>query len=711
LTCLENTNTDKEDIVKIITKITNEKQKVIFEEEKNTTYASSSYGIVSNFIPKSSNNNITLETKVYNKEGVLLDELKAEYICEDLLDNCSKKFSDYFNLKNILIFVGLLILLLLVIIFKKRFCKKSLPTLIVLIISMLFAFPSVQADASTADFITTWDTTKTMTGSSNASSITIPVDVASIYSYRVDWNNDGDLIDATESTLYTSPATHDFGAPGVYTIRIVGTFSRIYFFSSPDKQKILRVNQWGTGAWTSMSLAFTGCINFNGTASDVPNLSNVTDMSFMFSGASSFNQPIGDWDTSKVTNMYGMFAYATSFDQPLGTWSVASLNTALNMFSGVTLSTANYDNLLIGWDAQVLKRSVFFSGGNSKYCTSEANRTHIISSDNWGIVDGGLNCVPFCPANIAPGEPVVIMNPTTATVGVPVEFTFSSTDPEGDPLTYQVDWGLGAGFQTVTSPQSMTWSIVGTKTVKIVASDGCSSSVVKTITVIVEDTSTQTCSCNGTRTFTCTTNGMTTTTESNSSQCAFKSYCTVATTTSETVFTFGPNHRIADVTYKNLAQGILETKSAEPYIFIHTIPKTSGVQSLTLSLTDSYDNSTTSPRTCSVDNTIIPVPIIPVINIIKSPRISLNKNSKCRLDWDIQNMPAGTTCALSGNSTGASLSLPLSFNSNSGTGTKYWISGPLQQNTKYTISCSGTNLSSSITKSAVCRINPTIGEI
>ena len=44
--------------------------------------------------------------------------------------------------------------------------------------------------------------------------------------------------------------------------------------------------------------------------------SQVTDMSYMFAGASSFNQPIGQWETNQVTNMNCMFTGASSMKHP-----------------------------------------------------------------------------------------------------------------------------------------------------------------------------------------------------------------------------------------------------------------------------------------------------------------------------------------------------------------------------------------------------------
>ena len=47
-------------------------------------------------------------------------------------------------------------------------------------------------------------------------------------------------------------------------------------------------------------------------------VSNVTDMSYMFCYARNFNADISGWNVSKVKNMRGMFQFASSFNQDIG---------------------------------------------------------------------------------------------------------------------------------------------------------------------------------------------------------------------------------------------------------------------------------------------------------------------------------------------------------------------------------------------------------
>jgi len=72
---------------------------------------------------------------------------------------------------------------------------------------------------------------------------------------------------------------------------------------------------------------------------------------------------------------------------------VSSVEVMIYMFDGVTLSTANYDSLLIGWDSlPTLQKDVTFDGGNSQYSSAAASARQSLLNmpNNWVITDGGL---------------------------------------------------------------------------------------------------------------------------------------------------------------------------------------------------------------------------------------------------------------------------------------------------------------------------------
>lgn len=415
----------------------------------------------------------------------------------------------------------------------------SILVCLLLLFGVQQSLSAAPATAASDDFIITVKTDNP--GSSASTAFTIPT-TGSGYNYNVDCNNDA----TDEATGVTGDYTCDYGpgglntGAGTYTIRIKdnsgsGTgFPRIYFNQAGDKVKLLSVEQWGTGQWTSMEKAFAGCYNLVVNATDEPDLSGVTSMVSMFYGASSFNQSIGGWNVSTVTNMQylfgaattfnqdlaewdtsnvekmdyiftaayafnqdiggwetgnvwnmaGMFSWATAFnqdisgwdtssvtvmndmfynaqnfnqdisgwtmdgvmvvsgmfrnanafnqdlsawntgsfvttdrmfmdadvfDQDLSAWNVSSLTTAEEMFANVKLSTANYDALLAGWEAQTLQSGVTFDGGLSNYCNAEVERGNLVNNDGWTITDGGKDCAPPMTTLVSPVDGATVV--------------------------------------------------------------------------------------------------------------------------------------------------------------------------------------------------------------------------------------------------------------------------------------------------------------
>jgi surface protein len=150
------------------------------------------------------------------------------------------------------------------------------------------------------------------------------------------------------------------------------------------------ISGWDVSSVTRMYHMFCGASAFN---QDIGNwdVSKVTNMFYMFCGATAFNQDIGNWDVSCVTDMGLMFCSASAFNQDIGNWNVSHVTNMENMFTGVTLSTTNYDNLLIGWSLLALQTGVHLDAGvNTKYSAGAATaRATIISNYGWTISDGG----------------------------------------------------------------------------------------------------------------------------------------------------------------------------------------------------------------------------------------------------------------------------------------------------------------------------------
>ncbi len=205
-------------------------------------------------------------------------------------------------------------------------------------------------------FITTWKTDNT--GTSTSTSITIPTHPSYIYSYDVDWNNDGTY----DQTGITGDVTHDFGSAGTYTIRIKGTFPAIYFNNGGDKEKILSVDQWGIIQWDTFEKSFYGATNLTSGATDAPDLSNVTSLTFMFHSAKTFDQNISDWDVSGVKDMAVMFSGAMSFNQDIGNWDVSNVTDMRYMFA----SAMSFNQDIGRWDvSSVTDMSSMFGDARS----------------------------------------------------------------------------------------------------------------------------------------------------------------------------------------------------------------------------------------------------------------------------------------------------------------------------------------------------------
>jgi surface protein len=160
---------------------------------------------------------------------------------------------------------------------------------------------------------------------------------------------------------------------------------------------------WNTSSVTIMQTMFSGASAFNQDIGNW-NVSSVTIMTEMFRNASAFNQDIGNWDVSSVTEMTGMLNNADAFDQDISNWDINQITGFNNfMINATGLSTTNYDLLLVGWEANLqalypngagypFPNTININFGGSQYTLGSAAATarqSLIDNFTWAITDSG----------------------------------------------------------------------------------------------------------------------------------------------------------------------------------------------------------------------------------------------------------------------------------------------------------------------------------
>ena len=145
--------------------------------------------------------------------------------------------------------------------------------------------------------------------------------------------------------------------------------------------RVNRINEWNTSNIINMGQVFDSCIAFNDNIGNW-NMSNVTSLDRMFAHAGEFNNggspDINNWDTANVTYMRFMLGTdgtvpggtIMKFNQPIGNWNTSKVTNMSSLFSRNNVFNQDISTKVVtrngitytAWDtSNVLDMSFIFS--------------------------------------------------------------------------------------------------------------------------------------------------------------------------------------------------------------------------------------------------------------------------------------------------------------------------------------------------------------
>jgi len=127
--------------------------------------------------------------------------------------------------------------------------------------------------------------------------------------------------------VYKRTLQEFWGEPENWDVSNVTDMSDLF---SSFKCLPIDISKWDVRNVTDMSGMFMNVKSFNQDISKW-DVRNVTDMSGMFMETEPFNQDISKWDVSNVTNMRAMFQHAYKFNCDIGRWNVRNVTNMSRM--------------------------------------------------------------------------------------------------------------------------------------------------------------------------------------------------------------------------------------------------------------------------------------------------------------------------------------------------------------------------------------------
>ncbi len=180
-------------------------------------------------------------------------------------------------------------------------------------------------------------------------------------------NSDNIILKITNSKiqaavdLYISDKTSaisTYGNISTWNVSEVNNMSNLFSNKSTFNEDI---SGWNVSNVTDMNNTFLGASVFNQNISNW-DVSNVTDVNNMFNGAAAFNQDIGQWNVSNVIDLNNMFRAASAFNQDIGQWNVSQVTDMSMMFSNTTA----FNQAIGQWNvSQVTNMTNMFTGASS----------------------------------------------------------------------------------------------------------------------------------------------------------------------------------------------------------------------------------------------------------------------------------------------------------------------------------------------------------